>query len=158
MAVFRLEAEAGKRRMDDLKEIEEYTRAQKGGLLGSVVVSDGFFPVQGRGRRSHKGRRDGRHPAGRLGKGLRGHPGMQRGRRDDGLCGPEALQTLSVLTMGAGTSRPHTFLACRCEPLRKLSQMILGIWKGRENRGGLHSAARRFLLTNNTPKNIIVKS
>ncbi len=45
-AVFRLEAEKGERRMDDLKEIEEYTRAQKGGLLGSTVVSDGFFPFR----------------------------------------------------------------------------------------------------------------
>ncbi len=32
--------------MEDLKEIEEYTKAQKGGLLGSVVVSDGFFPFR----------------------------------------------------------------------------------------------------------------
>ena len=45
-AVFRLEAEKGLRRMDDLKEIEEYTRAQKGGLLGATVVSDGFFPFR----------------------------------------------------------------------------------------------------------------
>ncbi len=45
-AVFRLEAEKGLRRMDDLKEIEEYTNAQKGGLLGATVVSDGFFPFR----------------------------------------------------------------------------------------------------------------
>ncbi len=45
-AVFRLEAEKGLRRMEDLKEIEEYTKAQKGGLLGSIVVSDGFFPFR----------------------------------------------------------------------------------------------------------------
>ncbi len=45
-AVFRLEAEKGLRRMEDLKEIEEYVRAQKGGLLGSTVVSDGFFPFR----------------------------------------------------------------------------------------------------------------
>jgi phosphoribosylaminoimidazolecarboxamide formyltransferase/IMP cyclohydrolase len=45
-AVFRLEAEKGLRRMDDLKEIEEYTKAQKGGLLGATVVSDGFFPFR----------------------------------------------------------------------------------------------------------------
>ena len=43
-AVFKLEAEAGTRRMEDLKELEEKTRAEKGGLIGSVVVSDGFFP------------------------------------------------------------------------------------------------------------------
>jgi phosphoribosylaminoimidazolecarboxamide formyltransferase/IMP cyclohydrolase len=46
LAVFRLEAEAGKRRMEDLKEIEEQTKARKGGLLGSIVVSDGFFPFR----------------------------------------------------------------------------------------------------------------
>jgi phosphoribosylaminoimidazolecarboxamide formyltransferase/IMP cyclohydrolase len=45
-AVFRLEAEKGLRRMEDLKEIEEYVKAQKGGLLGSTVVSDGFFPFR----------------------------------------------------------------------------------------------------------------
>jgi len=45
-AVFRLEAERGLRRMEDLKEIEEYVKAQKGGLLGSIVVSDGFFPFR----------------------------------------------------------------------------------------------------------------
>jgi phosphoribosylaminoimidazolecarboxamide formyltransferase/IMP cyclohydrolase len=45
-AVFRLEAQKGVRSMADLKEIEEYTRAQKGGLKGSVVVSDGFFPFR----------------------------------------------------------------------------------------------------------------
>ena len=45
-AVFRLEAEAGKRRMEDLKELEEKTKAEKGGLKGSVVVSDGFFPFR----------------------------------------------------------------------------------------------------------------
>ena len=45
-AVFRLEAEKGLRKMEDLKEIEEYTKAQKGGLIGSVVVSDGFFPFR----------------------------------------------------------------------------------------------------------------
>ncbi len=45
-AVFRLEAEKGLRRMDDLREIEEYVKAQKGGLLGSTVVSDGFFPFR----------------------------------------------------------------------------------------------------------------
>jgi len=45
-AVFRLDAEKGKRRMEDLKEIEEYTKARKGGLLGSIVVSDGFFPFR----------------------------------------------------------------------------------------------------------------
>ncbi len=46
LAVFRLEAERGQRKMEDLREIEEYTKAQKGGLLGSVVVSDGFFPFR----------------------------------------------------------------------------------------------------------------
>jgi len=45
-AVFKLEAQKGQRNMADLKEIEEYTKAQKGGLKGSVVVSDGFFPFR----------------------------------------------------------------------------------------------------------------
>ena len=45
-AVFKLEAERGTRKMEDLKEIEEYTKSQKGGLLGSIVVSDGFFPFR----------------------------------------------------------------------------------------------------------------
>ncbi len=45
-AVFKLEAERGTRKMEDLKEIEDYTKSQKGGLLGSIVVSDGFFPFR----------------------------------------------------------------------------------------------------------------
>jgi phosphoribosylaminoimidazolecarboxamide formyltransferase/IMP cyclohydrolase len=45
-AVFRLQAKKGERRMEDLKEIEEYVEVQKGGLLGSIVVSDGFFPFR----------------------------------------------------------------------------------------------------------------
>ena len=45
-AVFKLEAERGAREMGDLKELEEYTKSQKGGLLGSIVVSDGFFPFR----------------------------------------------------------------------------------------------------------------
>lgn len=45
-AVFKLEAEKGQRSMKDLSEIETYTKEQKGGLKGSVVVSDGFFPFR----------------------------------------------------------------------------------------------------------------
>jgi len=45
-AVFKLEAEKGLRRMEDLIEIEKYTREYKAGLIGSVVVSDGFFPFR----------------------------------------------------------------------------------------------------------------
>jgi phosphoribosylaminoimidazolecarboxamide formyltransferase / IMP cyclohydrolase len=45
-AVFKLEAEKGSRKMEDLLEIEKYTREQKAGLIGSVVVSDGFFPFR----------------------------------------------------------------------------------------------------------------
>jgi len=45
-AVFKLEAQKGQRSMTDLKEIDEYTKAQKGGLKGSVIVSDGFFPFR----------------------------------------------------------------------------------------------------------------
>jgi len=32
--------------MEDLIEIEKYTREQKAGLDGSIVVSDGFFPFR----------------------------------------------------------------------------------------------------------------
>jgi len=45
-AVFKLEAEKGKRRMEDISDIEAYTKEQKAGLLGSVIVSDGFFPFR----------------------------------------------------------------------------------------------------------------
>jgi phosphoribosylaminoimidazolecarboxamide formyltransferase / IMP cyclohydrolase len=45
-AVFKLEAEKGLRRMEDLIEIEKQTREMKAGLIGSVVVSDGFFPFR----------------------------------------------------------------------------------------------------------------
>lgn len=45
-AIFRLEAERGERKMADLKELEEYTKAQKAGLIGSIIVSDGFFPFR----------------------------------------------------------------------------------------------------------------
>lgn len=45
-AVFKLEAEKGLRKMEDLIEIEKYTREIKAGLIGSIVVSDGFFPFR----------------------------------------------------------------------------------------------------------------
>jgi phosphoribosylaminoimidazolecarboxamide formyltransferase / IMP cyclohydrolase len=45
-AVFKLEAERGERKMEDLIEIERHTRQMKAGLIGSVVVSDGFFPFR----------------------------------------------------------------------------------------------------------------
>ena len=45
-AVFKLEADRGERRMEDLIEIERYTREMRAGLMGSVVVSDGFFPFR----------------------------------------------------------------------------------------------------------------
>ncbi|HOV90481.1 MAG TPA: hypothetical protein PKW07_07185 [Syntrophorhabdaceae bacterium] len=45
-AVFKLEAEKGLRKMEDLIAIEEYTRQHRAGLMGSVVVSDGFFPFR----------------------------------------------------------------------------------------------------------------
>jgi phosphoribosylaminoimidazolecarboxamide formyltransferase / IMP cyclohydrolase len=45
-AVFKLEAEKGLRKMEDLLEIEKYTREQNAGLTGSVIVSDGFFPFR----------------------------------------------------------------------------------------------------------------
>ena len=45
-AVFKLEAEKGSRKMEDLIIIEKFAREQKAGLIGSVVVSDGFFPFR----------------------------------------------------------------------------------------------------------------
>lgn len=45
-AIFKLEAERGLRNIDDLRELDEQTKAQKAGLVGSVVVSDGFFPFR----------------------------------------------------------------------------------------------------------------
>ncbi|OPY70560.1 MAG: Bifunctional purine biosynthesis protein PurH [Syntrophorhabdaceae bacterium PtaU1.Bin034] len=45
-AIFRLEAERGERRMEDLRELEDYTKAEKAGLKGSIIVSDGFFPFR----------------------------------------------------------------------------------------------------------------
>jgi len=45
-AIFKLEAQKGLRRMEDLIEIEKYTREQQAGLAGSVIVSDGFFPFR----------------------------------------------------------------------------------------------------------------
>ena len=45
-AVFKLEADRGERRMEELLEIERYTREMRAGLIGSVVVSDGFFPFR----------------------------------------------------------------------------------------------------------------
>jgi phosphoribosylaminoimidazolecarboxamide formyltransferase/IMP cyclohydrolase len=45
-AIFKLEAERGLRKMEDLIEVEKYTREQRAGLVGSIVVSDGFFPFR----------------------------------------------------------------------------------------------------------------
>jgi len=45
-AVFKLEAQKGLRKMEDLIEIEKYTREKKAGLINSVIVSDGFFPFR----------------------------------------------------------------------------------------------------------------
>jgi len=45
-AEYKLEAEKGLRKIEELKAIEEYTNRQKAGLIGSVVVSDGFFPFR----------------------------------------------------------------------------------------------------------------
>jgi phosphoribosylaminoimidazolecarboxamide formyltransferase/IMP cyclohydrolase len=45
-AVFKLEAEKGLRKMEELIEIERFTKEQRAGLIGSVVVSDGFFPFR----------------------------------------------------------------------------------------------------------------
>jgi phosphoribosylaminoimidazolecarboxamide formyltransferase / IMP cyclohydrolase len=45
-AVFKLEADRGERKTEDLVELEQYTMERKAGLIGSVVVSDGFFPFR----------------------------------------------------------------------------------------------------------------
>ncbi len=36
----------GKRSRDDLVEIDEETKRNKGGLIGSVMISDAFFPFR----------------------------------------------------------------------------------------------------------------
>jgi phosphoribosylaminoimidazolecarboxamide formyltransferase/IMP cyclohydrolase len=43
---FELEANQGKRDKAALKEIDEQTKNDKGGLIGSVMVSDAFFPFR----------------------------------------------------------------------------------------------------------------
>jgi phosphoribosylaminoimidazolecarboxamide formyltransferase/IMP cyclohydrolase len=43
---FELEASQGKRDKAALKEIDERTRTDKGGLIGSTMVSDAFFPFR----------------------------------------------------------------------------------------------------------------
>jgi phosphoribosylaminoimidazolecarboxamide formyltransferase/IMP cyclohydrolase len=44
--VFELEASQGKRDAAALREIDEETKKQKGGLIGSAMVSDAFFPFR----------------------------------------------------------------------------------------------------------------
>ncbi len=43
---FELDAKKGKRERDALVEIDEDTKRNKGGLIGSVMVSDAFFPFR----------------------------------------------------------------------------------------------------------------
>ncbi len=43
---FELEASQGKRDKDALREIDERTKKDKGGLIGSIMVSDAFFPFR----------------------------------------------------------------------------------------------------------------
>jgi phosphoribosylaminoimidazolecarboxamide formyltransferase/IMP cyclohydrolase len=43
---FELEASQGKRDKGALKEIDERTKKDKGGLIGSIMVSDAFFPFR----------------------------------------------------------------------------------------------------------------
>ena len=45
-AEFRREAMQGKRDMNEVLEVEKLTREKRGGLGGSVIVSDGFFPFR----------------------------------------------------------------------------------------------------------------
>ncbi len=96
LAVFRLEAEAGKRRMEDLKGIEEYTQAQKGGLLGSVVVSDGFFPFRDGVDAAIKEGATGVIQPGGSERDFEVIQACNEARRDHGIYGPEALQALGA--------------------------------------------------------------
>ena len=43
---FELETSQGKRKMGVLMEIDEQTKKDKGGLIGSIMVSDAFFPFR----------------------------------------------------------------------------------------------------------------
>ena len=43
---YELEANQGKRDKGALKEIDEQTKREKGGLIGSVMISDAFFPFR----------------------------------------------------------------------------------------------------------------
>jgi phosphoribosylaminoimidazolecarboxamide formyltransferase/IMP cyclohydrolase len=43
---YELEAQQGKRDLGALKEIDEQTKKDKGGLIGSTMVSDAFFPFR----------------------------------------------------------------------------------------------------------------
>ncbi|MFZ2197692.1 MAG: hypothetical protein WAV13_08175, partial [Thermodesulfovibrionales bacterium] len=43
---FELEASEGKRDVSALREIDELTKKEKGGLIGSTMVSDAFFPFR----------------------------------------------------------------------------------------------------------------
>ena len=43
---FELDVKNGKRNEDELVEIEEETKRNKGGLIGSVMISDAFFPFR----------------------------------------------------------------------------------------------------------------
>ncbi len=43
---FELDAKNGKRSRDELVEIDEETKRNKGGLIGSVMISDAFFPFR----------------------------------------------------------------------------------------------------------------
>lgn len=43
---FELDVKSGKRRAGELAEIDEETKKDKGGLIGSVMISDAFFPFR----------------------------------------------------------------------------------------------------------------
>jgi len=43
---FELDVKNGKRNSDELLEIDEETKRKKGGLIGSVMISDAFFPFR----------------------------------------------------------------------------------------------------------------
>ena len=76
-------------------EIDREVARQKGGISGSCMVSDGFFPFRDG---VDVGIREGVTAIvqpGRLGEGLRVNRGLQRGGCRHGLHGPEKLQALT---------------------------------------------------------------
>ena len=79
-------------------EIDREVRRQKGGIAGSCMVSDAFFPFRDGVDVGTAGRGHRRRAAGRIGQGFRIDPGVQRGGGSHGLHGPALLQALATST------------------------------------------------------------